>query len=152
MRGYLEKGGLEWGAVDMREKLTKAQKKYIEEILFHKDETEERVQQLKEDMIYSRPHRELVPGRGYISDPTARVALKMSVERTLLRAQFELEAVATALNKLGKEHNQLFELKYQGKERNWRLIAEEIGFSVQHCYRLRDQLLAQVGRELAIIE
>lgn len=136
----------------MREHLSRAQKKYIEEIMFSKDELEERLERLQEDLIHGRPHREVVPGRGYISDPTARAAVKLSAERTIVRARFEIEAVDRALNKLPEEHKKLFLVKYKGKERNWDVISREVGFSVRSCYRIRDQLLMQVGRELAIIE
>ncbi len=134
----------------MSKKLSRGQRVYIEEILFNRPEIEARIEALKVQILHGRPHQELAPGQGYISDPTARKAIELSTNRWLVKNQGEIEAIDRAMSRLDARHHKLYKLKYCQGERSWSRIAHEMGYDVRHCYRLRDDVLWEIALELGM--
>ena len=134
-----------------KKRLSKGQKAYLEEILFSRSEIEARIETLKDQILYGQPHRELTPGQGYISDPTARKAVELSTNRWLVKSQGELEAIDRALSRLDERHHKLYKLKYCHGERSWGRIAYDMHYDVRHCYRLRDDILWEIATEMGMV-
>ncbi len=131
--------------------LSKSQKIYIEGILFERSQTEENIENLKCQILHGQPHRDVVPGAGYIADPTARKAVNLVANRWLVRSQAELEAVDRALSKLQQKHHHIYVWKYRRGERSWDRISDEVGYEKRQCYRIRDEILLTIARELGMI-
>ncbi len=126
--------------------------RYIEHELYNYKETKKEIQELREDIQegMSVPLKEAVPGRGYISDPTSRKAMKLLTSKALKKMVGNVTAIDRALNRLNDDHRQLFVLKYQ-HALHWKKVCSEMPVSDRTYFRLRRELVLMVAAEMGLL-
>lgn len=132
-------------------KLARAVFKYVEHELYNYDYTKESLKELKEDIINEIPYKEVVPGAGYVSDPTGKKAVKLVTSKALSRMAKVVMAIDRALSRLSDDHRQLFELKYR-QCLPWQRVCDEMPTSERTYFRLRRELVVMVAVELGLAE
>lgn len=132
-------------------KLDRAVFRYIEHELYNYDETKREIEELREDIIEKAPLKEVVPGTGFISDPTARKAIKLVTSTAIARMERTVRAIDRALARLSDEHRQLFDLKYR-QCLSWQKICDEMPVSERTYFRLRRELVYMVAVEMGLAE
>mgnify|MGYP000872409590 CR=1 FL=1 len=132
-------------------KLDRAVFRYIEHELYNYDETKREIEELRMDIIEKAPLKEAIPGTGYVSDPTARKAMKLVTSTALARMERTVRAIDRALARLTDEHRQLFELKYR-QCLPWQRVCELIPLSERSYFRLRRELVLMVALEMGLAE
>ncbi len=132
-------------------KLPRAVFRYIEHELYNYDKTRQEIEDLRETIIEKPPAREVVPGVGRVSDPTARKAIKLLTSTTLARMSRTVAAIDRALARLTDEHRRLFDLKYR-QCLPWQRVCDELSTSERTYFRLRHELVAMVACELGLAE
>ena len=131
-------------------KLDRAVFRYIEHELYNYDETKKEIEELREDIIERAPLKETVPNMGYISDPTARKALKLVSSTAIARMERTVRAIERALARLSDDHRQLFELKYR-QCLPWKRVCELMPVSERTYFRLRRELVIMVAFEMGLL-
>lgn len=131
-------------------KINRAIFRYIEHELYNYDETIKEIQEIRNNIIEQSPYKETVPGSGYISDPTARKAIKLITSTAIARMERTIRAIDRALELLPEEHNQLFQLKYRQK---WTMkqICDEIPTSERTYFRWRREIVEMVAKEMGFV-
>jgi len=134
-------------------RVNKAYKKMIEFELRNYDYTMEVIEDIKDEIINRPPMavgetERVMDSR--VSDPTERKGLRLVTNTALDHMERTVKAVDRALEKLDKEHEQIFKLHYQGK-RNWRQVLSMMYISQDTFYRKRNELIEQVAVELGLI-
>jgi RinA family phage transcriptional activator len=132
-------------------RLNKAYWRYIENELYNYDDTKELIVNLREDIINHTPTKELVPGTGYVSDPTARKATKLVSSKAIARMMTVIKAIDKALARLTDDHRAIFELKYR-QALPWQQVCQELPTSERSYFRLRRELILMVAYELGLAE
>ncbi len=132
-------------------KLPRAVFRYIEHELYNYDKTRQEIEDLRETIIEMPPAREVVPGVGHVSDPTARKAIKLLTSTTLARMSRTVAAIDRALARLADEHRRLFDLKYR-QCLPWQRVCDELSASERTYFRLRHELVVMVACELGLAE
>lgn|GEM_PF-1174358 len=132
-------------------KLEKSVFRYIEHELYNYRRTMQAIKELQESIIDSAPVREVVPGAGFISDPTARKATKLITNTALRRMTDTIKDIDRALSRLKPEHKAIFELKYC-KALPWKRVCSEIPVSERTYFRLRHELVYMVALEMGVAE
>lgn len=130
-------------------KLDRAVFRYIEHELYNYDETKKEIEELRMDIIEKGPLKEAVPGTGYVSDTTARKAIKLVTNTALARMERTVRAIDRALARLSDDHRQLFELKYR-QCLPWQRVCELIPLSERSYFRLRRELVLMVALEMGL--
>jgi len=141
------------GVAQPQRRLTTGQRKYIEEILENRSFTEEQVEKVKEDIIYGKPPKKLIPGIGFISDPTAHKAVELQSQRWLVRVQEELEAIDRVVSRLDERYREVYKLRYEegyGGRGCWTRIGRKVGYSARQCERINLYILKEMAKELGM--
>ncbi len=132
-------------------KLSRAVFRYVEHELYSYDWTVKEIERLREDIIEAVPFKEVVGGKGYISDPTARKATQLVSNTALARMTRTVTAVDKALARLSDNHRALFNLKYR-QDLPWQRVCEELPTSERTYFRLRRELVEMVAVMLGLAE
>ena len=135
-------------------KLPRAVFRYIEHELYHYDVTKREMEELREEIIYSSPPREVIAvndDNGYHSDVVGSKTVKLVTNAALVRMSRVVLAIDKALSKLADEHKQLFELKYR-QCLPWQQVCAEMPTSERTYFRLRRELVEMVALELGLAE
>lgn len=124
--------------------------RFIERQLYNYDETKRRIEELRDTLSYdaSPTVREMVPGAGYISDPTANKAIRAVMSSPVLyRMETNIRSIDAALRRLTDSHRQLFHLKYQ-LDLPVPMVCMRLPISTSGFYKLRRQLIYMVAEEM----
>lgn len=123
--------------------------KYVERELFHYDHTLQDILALRQSIMASAPSpsREVIPGTGYTSDPTARQAIRLAESKELRRKVETIEAIKGAINLLSAEHQMIFQMRYREKK-PWQEVREKLAVSERTYFRMRRELVLAVGAEM----
>ena len=132
-------------------RLNRAVFRYVEHELYNYDNTMVEMQNLREDIIDRTPTRETVPGKGYVSDPTAKKAVNLVSSKAIARMTTVVNAIDRALARLTDNHRALFELKYR-QALPWQQVCQELPASERTYFRLRRELVIMVAVELGLAE
>ena len=133
--------------------IEKAKFRYIEHELYHYDQTKNELNELREQLEanVSPAIRELASGAGFVSDPTARQAIKnLTTSAAIACMARTTTAIERALVGLGEDHRALFQLRYR-QALPWQKTCNEIPTSERSYFRLRRELVLAVGRELGLV-
>lgn len=132
-------------------RLNRAVFRYVEHELYNYDNTLVEMQNLREDEIDRTPTRETVPGKGYVSDPTAKKAVNLVSSNAINRMTNVVKAIDRALARLTDNHRALFELKYR-QALPWQQVCRELPSSERSYFRMRRELVIMVAVELGLAE
>lgn len=126
--------------------------RYIEHELYNYEETKKKIYELREDILEEMPvpFKEVVPGTGHISDPTARQATKLVTSTALKKMVDNVTAIDRSLDRLNDDHRQLFVLKYQ-HALHWKKVCSEMPVSDRTYFRLRRELVLMVAAEMGLL-
>lgn len=131
-------------------KLPRAVFRYVEHELYNYDYHLEKIEQIREKIIEASPLRETVPGKGYVSDPTAKKAVNLVSSKAIARMTTVVNAIDRALARLTDNHRALFELKYR-QALPWQQVCRELPTSERSYFRIRRELILMVAVELGLI-
>lgn len=124
--------------------------RFIEHELFSYERTKQEIQELREEIMSdSSAPRDSMPGRGYVSDTTARKAIRLMTNTSLARMTRTVAAIDRAMCRLNENHRALFELRYKQKM-PWQEVCEMIPISERTYFRMRRELVMAVGREIGL--
>lgn len=89
---------------------------------------------------------------GQPSNAVERVASALVNDKLIRRLEREQKAVREALDKMDSQHLRVIKLAYLIKPRTktWIGIANECGYSVRSCYRIRDNLIKEIAENLSL--
>lgn len=124
--------------------------RYIEHELYCYDATKHSIEELRDEIISGKSGAMLVPGTGYVSDPTAQKAVKLVSSPALAHMERTVRAIERAIDRLSEEHAQLFELKYR-QNKHWKRVCIEMPTSERTYFRLRKELVLAVACELGLV-
>lgn len=132
-------------------RLNRAVFRYVEHELYNYDNTLVEMQNLREGIIDRTPTRETVPGKGYVSDPTAKKAVNLVSSKAIKRMTTVVNAIDRALARLTDNHRALFVLKYR-QALPWQQVCRELPTSERSYFRMRRELILMVAVELGLAE
>ena len=124
--------------------------RFIEHELFSYERTKREIQELREDIISdSSAPRDSIPSAGHISDTTARKAIRLMTNTALTRMTRTVAAIDRAMCRLNENHRALFELRYK-QALPWHEVCAIIPVSERTYFRMRQELVMAVGREMGL--
>ena len=129
-------------------KLNKSIFRYIEHELYNYGSTKKEIAELKEDIITGVPQVETVVQSG-TSDQTLRKTEKLMTNKVLQRMEKTIRAIDMALVRLGDQHRQLFELKYQ-QGLPWQQVVMEMVISERSYFNYRRELVFMVAEQMGL--
>lgn len=124
--------------------------RYVEHELYCYDTTKKLLKEIEEDIIYSQPVRETIGNVGFVSDPTARKAMKLISSPYLAHMTRVVNAIDNTLARLTDDHRKLFEYKYR-QCLPWQRICSLLAVSESTYFKLRHEIVAGVALQLGLI-
>lgn len=134
-------------------KLKKATFKHIESELYAYKDTLNEIQQLRQNIMFTKQNDDENIGGGrslFPSSPTERIATRLVTHKKLN----QLEEIANAIQKvytgLPEEYQKLVRLKYwtRPQTKTWEGIAEELHVNRATAYRWRDNIVESIAEVL----
>lgn len=128
--------------------------RFIERQLYNYDETKRRIEELRDTLTCdaSPAVREMVPGAGYISDPTANKAIRAVMSSPVLyRMETNIRSIDASLRRLTDGHRKVFYLKYQ-LDLSVPAVCMRMPCSTSGFYKLRRQLVEMAAEEMGFKE
>ncbi|NYV64635.1 transcriptional regulator [Bacillus sp. Gen3] len=134
-------------------KLKKATFKHIESELYAYKDTLNEIQQLRQNIMFTKQNDDENIGGGRSSlpfSPTERIATRLVTHKKLN----QLEEIANAIQKvytgLPEEYQKLVRLKYwtRPQTKTWEGIAEELHVNRATAYRWRDNIVESIAEVL----
>lgn len=135
----------------MRIRVPRAVWLYIEHELYDYDAKKQAIKEMEEDIIFSVPEKGTTPGRGYMSDPTARKAHSLMTSTAIRHMVRVIQAIDRALARLKDEHRKVFELKYR-RGLPWQQVCQEMHIDRATFFRYRRQLITMVALEMGMVK
>jgi len=125
--------------------------RYIEHELYGYEQTKKAIEDMREDILEGNGFtaKGLVPGAGYINDPTARKAVRLVTSKALRKMADNVVAIDRAMARLNGDHRKLFVLKYL-KTMPWLKVCHEMDISDRKFFRLRREIVLMVAAEMGL--
>lgn len=126
--------------------------KYIEFELYNYDTTKKKLADFRNGILDAGFGGSIINPAGEVQpeSPTERRAMKLLTPSvSIMRMEQVVNAVEKALQMLGEQHKKLFDLKYKQGMHPWK-ICEEMHISERTYYRMRRDIVIEVGRLLGL--
>lgn len=133
-------------------RLPRAIFRYVEHELYHYDETQKELQELRQEIVsISASPGFVIVNENNVSDSVARKVVKLVTNTAIARMTRTLAAIDKALMRLTEHHRQVFELRYR-KHLPWQEICQEMSIDRSTYFRYRSQLVFMVAVEMGLVK